>query len=228
MQLFYSQNIQEDTIILEADEHRHCVKSLRKKIGDILHVIDGSGYIYKSVIIESRRNSTKLRIESKTKKAPSSTIIEIAIAPTKNLDRIEWMVEKSVELGIQAIHFIQTFHSERKNVRLDRLNRIVISAMKQSKNVIAPSLNDVITLEDLLSKDWSDYNKLVGYVPEKDNSITAYKHHSPTLLLIGPEGDFSEDEVAVLIEKQFTPVTIGNSVLRTETAAVAALSALRI
>lgn len=227
MALFYSTDITDSRVTLTEDEHRHATKALRYKVGGEVRVVDGLGGVYNGHIIEIQRHKTIIEINDKTVWPSASRNIEVVVSPTKKLDRMEWMVEKCVEIGVQSIRFVETFHSERRHLKLDRLHRIMISAMKQSKNVYLPQMVDMVALSDYLAEEKPGYTKIFGYVPENGRKITDIALTDNIVYLVGPEGDFDPKEVDALISHGYQAVSLGDSVLRTETAAVVGLTLLR-
>lgn len=222
MQLFYEPNILTQPFLNE-DDSKHAVKVLRHKVGDLLNLVNGKGNWVTAKIVNTNFKNLKLDIQSvENEYNKANYYIHIAIAPTKNTDRIEWFLEKAVEIGVDEITFIQTHKSERKELKLSRLERIAISAMKQSKKAYLPKINPLIKLNEFLKGDFSNLQKFVAFV---DSTNSEYLHNLANksvkyLVLIGPEGDFSNDEIEVLKKKDFKCISLGNSILRTETAGI--------
>ena len=221
------------TATLPPDESTHCVRVLRHREGDEIQVIDGSGVLYQCRIIDADPRKTRVEIVSSTPAPKTWTPnITIAVAPTKNMDRMEWMTEKSVELGVDRIVPVLCTHSERKVLKEDRLRKIVVSAMKQSLKTILPEVAPLTPLAAFLDAHRNtDELKFIGYC-DKDyplrNLIAEYTPAKDVVILIGPEGDFSPEEVKMAIAAGFIPVTFGKSRLRTETAALAGLHIIHI
>ena len=216
MQLFYSKDItdNEKQFTFNKEESKHIVKVLRKKAGDLLNVTDGKGYIFTCKI--TMDNAKTLQEAPKYK-------LHLAIAPTKMNDRYEWFLEKATEIGISEITPIICDHSERKVVKLDRFNKILESAMKQSLNCYLPILNEPVLFKDFVKQDFSD-TKFIAHCEETDK-VSLKKSLQPNtdyLILIGPEGDFSSKEIDLALEQNFKPVTLGETRLRTETAGIVA------
>jgi 16S rRNA (uracil1498-N3)-methyltransferase len=222
MLLFYQSNI-EKTPILSEEDSRHCVKVLRKNIKDKIHVVDGVGGLFECEIIKAHEKKCEVRILSVEREFEKRQhYLHIAIAPTKNADRIEYFIEKCVEIGIDEITLIQTKHSERKNQKTERLEKIAISAMKQSLKAYLPKVNELVDFDNFI-KTANFEAKFVAHLtddakPLKD--MVAQKNK--VLLMIGPEGDFAQDEIVLAQNFGFQLVTLGNSRLRTETAGVVA------
>ena len=224
MELFYCPFIEQNDFFLDPDESRHCVKVLRKKAGDVINVTDGNGNLYKCEVSEADSTKCSFHVESKEKTEIPTTSIHIAIAPTKNLDRTEFFVEKAVEIGVQKITFIQTKYSERKTLKVDRVRKKAIGAMKQSCRTYLPNLHDLIKLGSFITTVTAR-NRFVAHLDDQSAHLrTMAAGNEENLLLIGPEGGFSEDEITLLKTNHFQPVRLGNYRLRTETAGVVACS----
>ena len=227
MQLFYEPNASADGFILNKEEAQHCIKVLRKKIGDVVHVIDGKGSFFECTIQNDNPKSCSLSVNKFWNENPPKRHIHIAIAPTKNIDRIEWFTEKAVEIGVHEISFIYCQNSERKDIKLERIFKKAVSAMKQSVKASLPSINDQVKFVDFIKAD-HEANKFIAYVDmenpdqlkELDNSST------DVLVLIGPEGDFSESELKLALNSGYKKIGLGKSRLRTETAGIVACTIL--
>ena len=226
MQLFYTTNIQNGLAILDEDEARHTVQVLRRKVGDAMQLTDGKGNLYEGEIVELGKKTGVVGIK-KTIEAYNKRpfYLHIAIAPTKNIDRFEWFLEKATEIGIDEITPLICKRSERTVVKHERLNGILISAMKQSLKTYLPKLNEAIDFQRFMKNDFSQMkNKLIAYC--NDDSIRplsiAYQKQQNGVILIGPEGDFTEGEVGMAFEHHFIGVSLGKSRLRTETAGLVA------
>lgn len=227
MQLFYCLAIPEGENFLNQEESRHCVKALRKKSGDIIQITDGLGSFYECELTEVDHRKCSFSILSSTLNQKPDFFIHIAISPTKNLDRIEWFIEKAVEIGINEISFIQSSFSERKVVKLDRIRKKAISAMKQSVHAYLPKINEMVSLNSFL-KDSNAEQKFVAHLENKDTKhlLSEAKPSKKYLVLIGPEGGFSEEEILMIKENDYKVAKIGNYRLRTETAGIVACSTL--
>lgn len=224
MQLFYAPHIQSETHILNLDESKHCVRVLRKKKGDSVQLVDGKGGIYTAIISDPNPKQCVLNIESIKKVEDDITQpIHLAIAPTKNNVRFEWFLEKATEIGVSTITPIICDHSERKVLKTDRLKNVLISAMKQSNRMHLPQLNPIINFNDFLSKGFKDQAFIAhcrgNQKPHLKNSISIGKELN---ILIGPEGDFSANEILNAEKMGYKSVSLGRSRLRTETAAIVA------
>lgn len=229
MHLFYSTQIREKEIVLNSDESRHLAKVLRLQDGEEVIVIDGLGKRYHCSISSANPKKALLFI-NKTENIAEHFGISIAAAPTKKINRWEWFLEKSTEIGIDAIYPIVSFHSERKLLKRDRQERILISAMKQSCKATLPKLGNLDKFESILKIDFKG-QKFIAHCYEeisKSNLKQVFRKGEDALILIGPEGDFSEIEVKKAIELGFTPISLGESRLRTETAALIACHSIHL
>ena len=227
MVLFYTKNISGDKAFFDAEEATHIHHALRKSTGDNIHFVDGHGSFYEARIQDVSKKKIIAEIISKTSEAPNKYHVHMAIAPTKNLDRIEWFVEKSIELGIQEISFIQCKHSERKLIKMDRIERIAQAAMKQSMKATMPILNEMIPFEK-----WLDLQKSGGFIATlHDNTIPffgAFAQNENITVCIGPEGGFRTDELELAFSHQFQAVSLGPHRLRTETAGIYAVAHIHL
>jgi 16S rRNA (uracil1498-N3)-methyltransferase len=224
MQLFYTTDINDNLARLSAEEARHCLQVLRKRVGDELDLVDGKGSFYKGEIIETSKKECLVKILEQHSIENHRPYLQMAIAPTKNNDRFEWFLEKATEIGIDEIIPLRCARSERKNIRPDRLEKILLSAMKQSLKARLPILRELIGFKEFISQEQSAQEKLIAYCND-DNIIhlkSMYKKDNSALILIGPEGDFSEEEIALAKSNGFKGIGLGESRLRTETAGVVA------
>ena len=225
MQLFYNPDIDATTenFSFDKEESKHIIKVLRKKDTDILYVTNGFGYLFETEITLASDNKCTVKIISSTKKAPSKVHLHLAVAPTKMNDRYEWFLEKATEIGVQEITPIICDHSERKVVNQERFEKIILTAMKQSNELYLPKLNNAITFKEFV-KQKNEGLQLIAHCEEADKKSlkSVLKPNENITLLIGPEGDFSKKEIALAIESEFIPVTLGTTRLRTETAAIVA------
>jgi len=224
MNLFYAADIGGQFYDLHKEESKHIIRVLRKKPGDTIHFTDGKGWFYKTVISHIDGKSCTVEILKKFEGEDRRPYrIHIAIAPTKNNDRLEWFLEKATEIGIDEITPIICDHSERKVVKHERLNKVITSAVKQSLKSFHPKLNEQINLKEFLNKEFSG-QKFIAYI-DKDVTLELSKSLKPegdVLMLIGPEGDFRPEEVELAKQKGFVAVSLGKSRLRTETAGIVA------
>ena len=224
MNLFYTPNISDQFYQLNEIESKHCVRVLRLKEEDIIHLIDGKGTLYKAKIIDAHpKRCTVECVESTSEFGKLNYQLHIALAPTKNIDRTEWYLEKCTEIGISEFTPLLCKHSERKVVKHDRLFKVITSAVKQSLKAYHPTLNELTKFSDLVKADF-DGEKYIAHCNEgeKTHLKNLYKAKQNALILIGPEGDFSIDEVQLAKENGFKEISLGESRLRTETAGVVA------
>ncbi len=229
MTLFYCPTISTDTVLSE-EESQHAVKVLRLQVGDEILVVDGIGGFYKARITNPHPKHCGFEIvESRNDSGKRDYKLHIAIAPTKNIERLEWFIEKATEIGIDEITPIVCRFSERKIVKEERLEKIIVSAAKQSVKALFPRLNPLCTFDELL-KTQSASQKFIAhcYNEEKRLLQNEIQKLKDILILIGPEGDFSKEEVEKAISLGFVPVSLGESRLRTETAGVFACSTVAI
>lgn len=214
---------------LSTDEAIHAIRVLRLKIGDDIFLIDGKGNFYEAVVTLANSKHclykiTQTLVQNKTWKGH----IHLAIAPTKDISRIEWLVEKATEIGFDEISFLNCQFSERKNLRIDRIERIVISAMKQSRKAWKPIVNNMLSFEDFMQKEVTGHKFICHCYNEIEktdffSNINNSGLFEDITVLIGPEGDFSINEVHQALQQQYKSTTLGNSRLRTETAGLAAV-----
>lgn len=228
MQLFYSDKIGAEQIELEGDEAKHCTRTLRKQIGDVVAVTDGQGRIFQARLTELSKKSCHLQVESVEQQPAKGYGLRIAFAPTKNNTRNEWFLEKATEIGIDEVFFITTAHSERRNLRLDRLRRVVLAAAKQSVQAHIPRLHELQPFSDFLAQATT----LQRFIAHCQGSLpllgSSYQCGRDNLVLIGPEGDFTPAEIEAAVQAGFQGISLGPSRLRTETAAVQACSWIRL
>lgn len=227
---FYAPDIAEDQTLPESDSG-HCVRVLRMKAGDILQVVDGSGNLYHCVLEDAHPKHASVRIES-VEELPKTwpNNITVGIAPTKNSDRMEWLVEKLVELGVDKIVPLRCRHSERKDINIERLNKIAVSAMKQSLKAILPVIEPMTPYKDFIESvpQASTSQRFIAYCDDEVERRLFAREYIPgkdTYLLIGPEGDFSPEEVQLALSRGWMPVSLGDNRLRTETAALFSVAA---
>lgn len=226
MQLFFHPEVsgEETQIIFPRDESKHIVKVLRKKEGDILHITNGRGMLFTTEIISANQNSCIAKIVSSEKSVPPTYHLHLAVAPTKMNDRFEWFLEKATEIGVQEITPVICEHSERKIVKTERFERVIQSAMKQSLHTFLPDLNEAISFKEFLEKEQNG-QKYIAHCEEgsqKGLFSKEFLKNSTVTVLIGPEGDFSSEEINLALKNDWKPISLGNSRLRTETAAVVA------
>lgn len=231
MTLFLTDNIDCDICQLSAEESKHCVRVLRMGVGDELWLTDGMGTMCKARVIQpDDRECTVEVVERMPEYQRRNHHLHIAVAPTKNNARLEWFVEKAVEIGIDEITPVICDHSERGVLKTDRLEKIVVSAVKQSLKAYKPIVHEPIRLKDFLRSlsVESAVNRMICYCEGDQRTPLKEVYHQgeDALVLIGPEGDFSSQEVQMALQQGFHPVTLGDCRLRTETAALYAVTAI--
>jgi 16S rRNA (uracil1498-N3)-methyltransferase len=234
MQIFYSTQITEQHIIIAGDEFNHC-KNV--KIGEEVNVADGKGNIYHAKIQNFTKEKAELQIIAKSEIAitKNNYTLHIGIAPTKNIDRMEWFVEKAVEIGINEISFILTKRTERKLINIERLEKIAVSAMKQSGKAWLPVINTFQPFDTFIANTEKTHTKLIAHLIEGQERVLLKDIASQTdnintnfQVLIGPEGDFTAEEVTLAIKNGFSAVSLGDARLRTETAAIVACTTFAV
>ncbi len=228
MSLFYCENIENQSVIsLSVEESLHLTKVLRLKKNDKIEITDGKGFLYKATIIDNKQKQCVVEINDKEIKQDIKPYkLHIALAPTKNIERFEWFVEKSVEIGIDKITPIISRHSERKVIKTDRIEKIIISAMKQSQKYHKPVFDSILDFNDFIC-NCNNKQKFIAYC-KADNLLSKYKFSDDIIFVVGPEGGFDEDEIELAKSKGFEPVLINNFRLRTETAGVFIASSVGI
>ncbi len=228
MQLFYAPGIVPPQHILTEDESRHCIKVLRMKQGDRIHITDGRGNLYTAAITKADPRSCTVEVVETIREYGRRTYrLTMAVAPTKNTDRYEWFLEKATEAGVDTVIPIECANSERRVFKSDRPEKIIASAAKQSLKAYIPALEPMTPLREIIERPFGGV-KLIAHCrtdSERTNIINAIRPGSNTLVLIGPEGDFSAEEVEMAMKNGFVAVSLGESRLRTETAALAAVMA---
>lgn len=226
MHLFYTPDINTSTYTLSEEESKHCIKVLRLVEGDKIYLVDGRGGFYETHIIEAHPKRCMVQVlDVQLNYGKRNYRLHIAVSPLKSLDRFEWFLEKATEIGIDEITPIITQRSEKRDLKLERSNKIIESAMKQSKKAFHPKLNEAIAFTKFLEKGNTEEIKLIAHCLEVDKkSVNNFKNseHKNYLILIGPEGDFTEDEIIAATSKGFIPLSLGDARLRTETAAIKA------
>ena len=226
MQLFYAPEISLPCYTLGEEESKHCIRVLRMKCGDELHITDGKGNMYRcKVVSDNPKHCTVEVVETTPNYEPLAYNLVMAVAPTKNIDRFEWFLEKATEVGISEVIPIVSEHSERREIKHERELKVITSAVKQSLKAYHPTLHPLTSFKDVVrmpfdgDKFIAHCNSSLGQREYLGSLIT--KGHN-TLILIGPEGDFSEEEITFALENGFKAITLGKERLRTETAAVVA------
>ena len=229
MWLFYCPDIKSD-MELPQEEAGHCLRVLRMKEGDSLRITDGKGSFYNAVISAAQGKRCIVHIESEERQeALWNGHLHIAMAPTKLMDRNEWFVEKAVEIGVDEITFLKTEHSERDVIKMERIEKIAVSAMKQSQKATLPVLNGMTPLRSFIEQGF-DGDKYIAHC-EPGSKVLLQDALTPghnSLVLIGPEGDFSPAEIEMALKAGFKPISLGPSRLRTETAALVAVHIMNL
>ncbi len=231
MNIFYTNDIRNDLAYLGEEEAVHCVRVLRKREGDAIVIIDGQGSMYDAILTETSKKVCVAQIRKVIQKDHQRNYqLHVAIAPTKNISRFEWFLEKATEIGIDEITPLLCEHSERKKIRLDRLEKILLSATKQSLKATLPKLNDLIPFKEFVSQPQENFHKYLGWC-EEDTTKQLKDHYQAgqnACFLVGPEGGFSIQEVSLAKENGFETISFGQSRLRTETAGLAACFAVNL
>lgn len=231
MNLFYDTHLTPDTLHqdfhLNAEESWHCAKVLRMRVGDEIHLTDGKGGRYTGKLKIIDQKACAIEILSALSTAPRDYSIHLAVSPTKNMARFEWFLEKATEAGIDIITPLICTRSEKISVRTERLNKIITTAMKQSLNVFHPHLSEPTSLSEFI-RNYNATQQFIAWCETDDDPllIKAIKPSSDVIVLIGPEGDFTADEVRLAENAGYLPISLGKNRLRTETAALAACFAI--
>lgn len=234
MELFWSDNISGGSVLLDAEESAHCVRVLRHRAGDEISVIDGAGTLYTCrLVIADAKGAEAAVIDSQSGFGAHPYKLTMAVCPTKNIDRFEWFAEKATEIGLDVIAPVFGEHSERKVIKTERVRRIVLSATKQSLKALIPSVPEPVSVLDFIASAPAEALKLICYCDDtlpreqrlsiKDALASGEKE---ICILIGPEGDFSPREVEAAFAAGWKPVHLGPSRLRTETAALTAVTSV--
>ncbi len=222
---FYSNTL---PLILDADS-RHAAKTLRCKEGDKIEVIDGQGKLFEAIIFHIGRNEIQLNDIKLIQEATNVQLLSIAIAPTKNPSRIEWFIEKATELGVKNIYPIQTKRTEKSSIKEERLNNIIISAIKQSKQLYLPTLFPLQPFKEVIRQTQSIPQKFIAHCADNPVRLqNVFQNDKEAIVFIGPEGDFTTDEILLAQQNGFVPISLGNSILRTETAGVYVAGLIRM
>ncbi len=225
MQIFYAPNIDSQQYTLPEDESKHCIRVLRLKLGDRILLTDGKGSMHKAQIASDNPKRCLVNIiETQHNFGQRPFYLHIAIAPTKNMERLEWFIEKATEIGIDEITPLLCERSEKKTVNAERLERIAVSAMKQSVKAYLPRINDMVAINQFVLRSSTEETKLIAHcnrwnLPPMQELVQKGKS---ILVLIGPEGDFSPNEVELCIANGFHEASLSSSRLRTETAGIVA------
>lgn len=230
MNVFYIKGAQEGLNVLSEEESKHCVKVLRMTEGECFCVTDGEGSLYDAELVEALPKRATVNLTNKRKGYDHWDFdLEIAIAPTKLNERTEWFLEKATEIGIDRVKLFTSYHSERRAANVERFQKVMIAAMKQSIKSRLPQIDDMVPFDKLVRQSF-DGQKFIAWIDDdvKDCLCDLYKKGENVMVLIGPEGDFSPEEVALAKENGFVPVSLGKARLRTETAAIVACHTVQL
>lgn len=226
MQLFYAPEISLPRYTLPEEESKHCVRVLRMTVGDELHLTDGKGNMYRCKVVSDNVKRCEVEVvETWPEYERMSYGLTMCVAPTKNIDRFEWFLEKATEIGISEVYPLECDHSERRQIKLEREEKVITAAVKQSLKAYHPVLHDLTSVRDIIAMDFegekyiAHCDSLFGERPYLGNLV---KKGANTLILIGPEGDFSKEEINFALQNGFKAISLGRERLRTETAAVVA------
>lgn len=226
MQLFYAPEISLPRYTLPEEESKHCVRVLRMTVGDELHLTDGKGNMYRCKVVSDNVKCCEVEVvETWPEYERMSYGLTMCVAPTKNIDRFEWFLEKATEIGISEVYPLECDHSERRQIKLEREEKVITAAVKQSLKAYHPVLHDLTSVRDIIAMDFEGEK----YIAHCDSSFgerpylgNLVKKGANTLILIGPEGDFSKEEINFALQNGFKAISLGRERLRTETAAVVA------
>lgn len=230
MNVFYLPTAQLGTISFPEEESKHIVKVLRMKEGDRFCVTDGNGSLYDAELVDAHPKRAAAELSNQRRGYDIRDFkVSIAIAPTKLNERTEWFLEKATEIGIDEVKLFASYHSERRTANVERFKKIIVAAMKQSVKSKMPVIEDIVAFDKLVRQNY-DGQKFIAWI---DDDVTEqlcdlYRKGENALVLIGPEGDFSKEEVALAKENGFVPVSLGKARLRTETAAVVACHTIQL
>ena len=246
MELFYSKDISDGGRVLDADESSHCVRVLRHRRGDTIHVVDGHGLLYRCTIVDDDPRGVLFDVDEWVENYGTHDYwLRMAVCPPKNIDRFEWFAEKATEIGVDVITPLFGDYSERRIFKPERIERLLVAAAKQSHKGAIPQLDEALTVTEFLQQD-HDGLKLIcycddvigkmdikealmrhsGFRPESLGAEVSPQRKQEITIMIGPEGDFSRAEVALALERGWQPVSLGDSRLRIETAALVATTAV--
>ena len=226
MNLFYVRHIEGNIVQLGEEEARHCVNVLRHRVGDQIDLVDGKGGYYHTVILETGKKKCVVEVKEETQNYQQKPYwLHVGIAPTKNIARMEWFLEKATEIGIDSITPLLCKHSERKQLRMDRLEKVLVAAMKQSAQAYLPRLNPVSTFKEFMAQNEPEVQQ--RYIAHCQEGVKAlinnnYQPKESVSILIGPEGDFSKKEIALAEQNNYQSITLGPHRMRTETAGIVA------
>ena len=228
MIVFYSENINAGVGELSSEDSKHCYKVLRKKTGEYISVLDGKGGIHLCEIEQIEKNRVSFKILESENQEPNVSLPTIGISLLKNTNRFEWFLEKATELGIAGIQPVKCARTLKEKFRKDRAQSIVISAIKQSMRAFLPVVKDLSTIDEVISSVEMEQKYICHYNEENEHLLDVLIPNSPSYILIGPEGDFSDAELRLAVQKGWKMVNISESRLRTETAGITATNIVSI
>ena len=230
MNVFYLPEAKTGTMVMPEDESKHCVKVLRMAVGERFCVTNGKGSLFDAQLVEAMPKHAVIELSNERAGYDNTSYnIEIAVAPTKLNERMEWFLEKATEIGISRVRLFTSYHSERREANVERFRKVMIAAMKQSIKSNLPIIDEIVSFENLVKQPF-DGQKFIAWI---DDDVTEqlcdlYQKGQNALVLIGPEGDFSKEEVALAKQNGFVPVSLGEARLRTETAALVAVHIMNL
>ncbi len=230
MNVFYIPSADTGLTVLPEEESKHCVKVLRMKEGDRFCVTNGAGYLFDAVLVDALPKRAGIELSNKRAGYDQWGFqLEIAVAPTKLNERMEWFLEKATEIGIDRVRLFTSFHSERRAANVERFQKVMVAAMKQSMKSRLPVVEELVSFEKLLKQPFEG-RKFIAWI---DGSVTSqlcdvYRKGENAIVLIGPEGDFSREEAELAMTQGFEPVSLGDARLRTETAALVACHTVQL
>jgi 16S rRNA (uracil1498-N3)-methyltransferase len=226
---FYAPDLSGPTYTLPEDESKHAVRVLRLAAGDAVELVDGRGGVFQAVVADDNPKRCQLRVTREQQVARRPYFVHVAVAPTKNLDRMEWLVEKATEIGIDRLSFLRAARSERRELKLDRLERIAVSALKQSGQAWLPQLDELSDYAAFV-RAAEPTTTFIAHLAEGERTSLAQvaAQGAGCCVLIGPEGDFTPEEIQLALDRGIRPVALGLTRLRTETAALAACHTVHV
>lgn len=226
---FFEENIHNDTVLsLSESTSKHLVQVLRLQVGETIIITDGKGQKAKCRITQADKRAAKVKVLERHHQKKSGNKVSVGISPIKNIGRFEWFLEKATEIGIDEIILLNCDHTEKQNIRYDRLHNILVSAMLQSRQSWLPVLLPLTNYANAIPS-FNYAQKLIAHCNDGDKTaLHSFEKVKNTLIVIGPEGDFSNEEVALAVQHNFKAVSLGSTILRTETAGIAAAILLKL